>query len=88
MNALDRLNKARSYLLIKQPFYGIIASMIDFLEIEDAWCDTIATDGRKFYYNTKFLDGLDDQELIGVTLHELNHCIFMHCDKVHVMLHQ
>ena len=48
--AIEILVTARIGLLLRQPFFGNMATR---LELEDAstWCGTIATDGRKFYYN-------------------------------------
>lgn len=80
MNAIDRLSKCKTHLLLKQPFFGILCSMTKFIE-EKEWCPTMATDGKNIMYNTKFVDSITDNELTAVLLHEIMHCIYMHCDK-------
>ena len=46
--ARERLITARVGLLLKQPFFGNLATRLT-LTNADEWCPTAATDGRKFY---------------------------------------
>lgn len=73
----SRLGNARAKLLLQQPFYGVLLSMTNF-NCETA-ISTMATDGVKVYYNPEFVESLTDVELHGVLLHEISHCIYLHC---------
>jgi predicted metal-dependent peptidase len=39
----------------------------------------MATDGNKIYYHPEFVKGLTNDEIYGVLLHEISHCIYNHC---------
>lgn len=75
--AEDRMGTSRARLLLQQPFYGVLLSMTDF--VSEAVIDTMATDGTKVYYNPEYVLGLTDDEVYGVLLHEISHCIYLHC---------
>jgi len=79
MPAKDRLIKSRVAMLLKYPFWGPLAARLKLEEVE--WCKTIATDGRKFYYNKDFVQKLSDGELIFGFAHELGHIIFEHMTR-------
>ena len=79
MPARDRLIKSRVAMLLKYPFWGPLAARLKLEEVE--WCKTIATDGRKFYYNNEFVQKLSDGELIFGFGHELGHIIFDHMTR-------
>ncbi len=63
-------------MLLKYPFWGPLAARLKLEEVE--WCKTIATDGRKFYYNADFVSKLSDGEMVFGFAHELGHIIFDH----------
>jgi len=75
--AEERMGNSRARLLLQQPFYGVLLSMTDFM-VEPA-IPTMATDGGKVYYNPEFVMSLNDDEVYGVLLHEISHCIYLHC---------
>jgi len=75
--AEDRMGISRARLLLQQPFYGVLLSMTDF--VAESVIDTMATDGSKVYYNPEFVMSLTDDEVYGVLLHEISHCIYLHC---------
>jgi predicted metal-dependent peptidase len=77
--AKDRLIKARVTMLLKYPFWGPLAARLKLEEVE--WCKTIATDGRKFYYNKDFIQKLSDGEMVFGFAHELGHIIFDHMTR-------
>ena len=54
---IDKLVTARIALLLKHPFFGNLATRLKLVNAND-WCPTAGTDGRNFYYNTKFIDSL------------------------------
>ena len=76
-NAKERMGVSRARLLLQQPFYGVLVSMMDF--IHEAAIPTMATDGNKVYYSSEFVMGLTPEEVYGVLLHEISHCIYQHC---------
>lgn len=76
--AEKRLSTAKAKLLLKNPFYGVLLSMTNFIR-EDV-IPTMATNGVNVYFNPKYVMELSDQEVNGVLLHEISHCIYMHCN--------
>jgi predicted metal-dependent peptidase len=78
-NAAERMGNSRARLLLQQPFYGVLLSMVDFLP--EVAIPTMATDGVKVYYNPEFVMELTDDEVFGVILHEISHCIYLHCTQ-------
>ena len=73
----EQLIQARIGLLILHPFYGNLALRLKLVNA-DAWCPTAATDGRNFYYNTKFIEKLADGEILFLMGHEILHVVYDH----------
>jgi predicted metal-dependent peptidase len=88
MNANDRINKAKTALIIRHPFFGNFAAMLNYKEKDpEFWypnAPTMATDGNNIYWCKEFVDEITDQQLLGVIIHEIYHCIYMHTDKMRV----
>jgi len=79
--ARERLVTARIGLLLKQPFFGNLATRLT-LTNADEWCPTAATDGRKFYYNSRFIMMLaDEKECEFLFGHEVLHCVYEHIGR-------
>lgn len=74
---IDKLITGRVGLLIKQPFFGNLATRLK-LTNADEWCSTAATDGRHFYYNSRFIDMLKPKEVEFLFGHEVLHCCYDH----------
>jgi predicted metal-dependent peptidase len=74
---VEKLTTARVGLLLKAPFFGNMATRMR-LVCADEWCPTAATNGRDFYYNTKFVQKLSDKKLEFLFAHEILHCVFDH----------
>lgn len=74
---LEKLTTARIGLLLKAPFFGNMATRMQLIEADD-WCPTAATNGRNFYYNTKFVNKLSEKKLEFLFAHEILHCVFDH----------
>jgi predicted metal-dependent peptidase len=47
----------------------------------DEWCGTAATDGRKFYYNSEFVNNLPLKQLEFLFGHEVLHVVYDHMDR-------
>ena len=79
--ARERLVTARIGLLLKQPFFGNLATRLT-LTNADEWCPTAATDGRKFYYNSKFIMMLKNEKEVEFLFgHEVLHCVYEHIGR-------
>lgn len=78
---LEKLTTARIGLLLKAPFFGNMATRMRLIEA-DEWCPTAATNGRDFYYNTKFVTKLSVKKLEFLFGHEICHCVFDHFGRV------
>ena len=80
-NIIEKLTTARVGLLLKAPFFGNMATRMKLIDASD-WCPTAATDGRNFYYNTKFVEKLSVKKLEFLFGHEICHCVFDHFGRV------
>jgi predicted metal-dependent peptidase len=78
---IEKLITARVGLLLKAPFFGNMATRMQLIEA-DEWCPTAATNGRNFYYNTKFVEKLSVKKLEFLFGHEILHCVFDHFGRV------
>lgn len=76
----DILITARIRMVLKLPFFGTVASRMNFIDATK-WCPTLATDGRNFYYNKNFVAALSFQEVIFGVAHEVMHCVYDHLDR-------
>lgn len=72
MNARQKIQQARTALVLDQPFFGALALRLTV--VEDPGCPTAWTDGRSLGYSPAFIDGLTHDELLGVVAHEVMHC--------------
>jgi predicted metal-dependent peptidase len=73
----EKLITARVGLLLKASFFGNLATRLKLVNA-DEWCGTAATDGRNFYYNTRFIQLLKPKEIEFLFGHEVLHCVYDH----------
>ena len=78
---VEKLTTARVGLLLKAPFFGNMATRMKLVQ-SDEWCPTAATNGRDFYYSTKFVEKLSVKKLEFLFAHEILHCILDHFGRV------
>lgn len=78
--ARERLVTARIGLLLRQSFFGNLATRL-VLTNADEWCSTAATDGLKFYYNSRFIMMLKPKEVEFLVGHEVLHVVYDHMDR-------
>jgi len=78
---IDKLTTARVGLLLKAPFFGNMATRMQLIDASD-WCQTAATNGRNFYYNTEFVKQLSVKKLEFLFGHEILHCILDHFGRL------
>jgi predicted metal-dependent peptidase len=73
----ERLVTARVGMLLRASFFGNLATRLKLINA-DEWCATAATDGRHFYYNTRFIKMLKPKEVEFLFGHEVLHCVYDH----------
>ena len=78
--ARDKLVTARIGLLLKAPFFGNLATRMT-LTNADEWCPTAATDGRKFYYNSEFVNRMPLKQVEFLVGHEVLHAVYDHMGR-------
>lgn len=78
--ARDRLVGARVGLLLKHSFFGNLATRLKLINA-DEWCATAATDGRNFWYNSRFIMMLKPREVEFLFGHEVLHVVYDHLGR-------
>ena len=73
----EKLITARVGLLLRASFFGNLATRLKLVNA-DEWCPTAATDGRNFYYNSRFVNMLKPKEVEFLFGHEVLHCVYDH----------
>jgi predicted metal-dependent peptidase len=76
VNALQRIVKARTALLLHHPFFA--ALLYHLTLVASSRFPTMATDGITLFYNPKFVEELPPAELIGTLAHEVMHPALNH----------
>ena len=75
-NSLEqKLTRARTQLLLNQPFFGALCLRLKLIE---GGVPTMATDGRQILFNPEFVHSLQPEELQAVLAHEVLHCALGH----------
>ena len=80
VQARERLVTARVGLLLRQSFFGNLATRMKLINA-DEWCSTAATDGRNFYSNSRFIMMLKTKEVEFLFGHEVLHVVYDHIDR-------
>lgn len=73
---MNSVQKARTQLLLTQPFYGSLLMSLSLIETDQI--PTAATDMEKIYYNPQFFATLDIEEVKFVLVHEVLHVALCH----------
>tara|TARA_R100000655_G_scaffold21305_1_gene43703 strand:+ start:3665 stop:5104 length:1440 start_codon:yes stop_codon:yes gene_type:complete len=76
-DAYAKIIKARAKLMKGHVGMASILLAVEFVE-DNERCKTMATDGKRIYYNSEFVLSISEDELMGVILHEGAHIIFQH----------
>lgn len=78
-SATDRILQARTALLWDHPFFGVLAMHLATIDAtDDPAINTMATDGKRLYYDAKFVAGLSKPEMLFVLAHEIMHNALEH----------
>jgi len=84
--AREALTVGRVALLMKAPWFGNMATRLPLVNA-DAWCPTAATDGRYFYYSSKFINMLKKKEVQFLFGHEVLHNVYEHLGRSTMLKH-
>ena len=76
----EKLITARVGLLLRASFFGNLATRLKLINA-DEWLTTAATDGRNFYYNTRFIEMLKPKEIEFLFGHEVLHVVYDHMGR-------
>jgi predicted metal-dependent peptidase len=80
--AWQEVELARCRLIVSQPFFGTLALNLTMMEVAaEHGIETMATDGRFMYFNPEFVNRLNEEEIKGVTAHEVWHCALRHMTR-------
>ncbi len=73
---IRKIQRARTALLIDQPFFGVLALQLKV--IEDPTCQTAWTNGQSMGFNPAFVATLTNDQLLALIAHEVMHCACGH----------
>ena len=73
-----KLSAARTRLILDRPFLGALVLRMPMKAADPAWCATIGTDARSFYYNPDYIDSLSLEQTQFALAHEALHCALSH----------
>ena len=75
--AFVKMTKARTGLLIDQPFFGSLAMRLKL--VEDPSAKTLNVNGEIVNYNPAFINTLTSDIAKSALAHEVMHCVLEHC---------
>jgi predicted metal-dependent peptidase len=78
MSIETKLSAARTKLILDKPFLGALVLRLPMEEGDPKWCPTTATDARKFYFNSDYIEALSNEHVQFVLAHEALHCALSH----------
>ena len=74
--------KARIKLLLDEPYLAAAVAQFPIVDATDSpWCDTMATDGFRIYYDRTFCETLSDSDAKFILAHEVFHCVLGHIER-------
>jgi predicted metal-dependent peptidase len=76
MTQLDRISRARTHLLLDNPWFGALAMRLHVAESADT--PTMATNGTSLFYCEQWVKAQTDDVLRSVIAHEVLHCALLH----------
>lgn len=79
--ALDKMIKARTRLILDNPFFGTLSLRLKL--IEDKTIPTMCTNGSFLKFGPDFVEKLSFDEVMGVVAHEVMHVVYKHPLRMH-----
>src|SRR5574343_230997 len=77
--AAQQMALARTQLILRQGFFGMLALRLQFVERLDI--PTLAVDGKHIFYNPDFVLSLSDKLTQSAVAHEVMHCALAHIGR-------
>ena len=74
----NKLAAARTRLILDKPFLGALVLRLPLVAANPKWCETAATNAKKFFYNQDYIHALDIQETQFVLAKQALHCALSH----------
>ncbi len=74
----QKLAAARTRLILDKPFLGALVLRLPMVAGDPNWCETTFSDGKTFYYNSDYIDALDQEQTQFALSHEALHCALSH----------
>jgi len=71
------ITRARTRLILRQPFFGVVASYLKPAELKGMPFPA-GTDGERLYYNPEMIKDTPIDEVETIIAHEVLHCAFLH----------
>lgn len=84
METLERLRRARVQIQKTNSFFAYLSLFLKFQEgkdLEERGAGAGVDIEGNFYYNDRYFNTLNDNEVIGVVLHEILHLAFLHLTR-------
>ena len=75
--AFNKITKARTGMIIDQPFFGTLSMRLQFAENNSI--PTLRVDGKLVEYNAAFMNGMSNELAKSALAHEIFHCVLDHC---------
>lgn len=79
LKANERIVRARSLLVMSQPFYGTLALYLKPEAMPEI--ASTATDGERLVYNPAYVESVSEAECVGLVAHEVSHCAYRHMTR-------
>lgn len=76
IQAKELLTKARSKLIIEEPFYGSLSMRLEF--VKNNRIPAMSVDGRYQFYNSQWVSEQSVKKLTFVLAHEVSHLVLQH----------
>ena len=83
MDLRESIQNAISYLILKDPFLGILLKRTWIIARDDI--PIASTDGLRIYINPERFKELDPKDQLFVLLHELGHIMLQHVPRIHAI---
>jgi predicted metal-dependent peptidase len=76
--AEKKIAAARTKLILDKPFLGTLVLRLPIVPGNPEWCQTVATDAKKLYFNIDYISALSTDQVQFVLAHEALHCALSH----------
>lgn len=81
LEAKNKIIKARIAMIMKQPFFGVLALRLKMIEDKNLKIKTMSTDGKSIKYDPDFVMRCSHEELMFIVAHEVGHNVFQHIGR-------